>query len=402
VAININKAPTVTTVTINGGPFTYTGSAITPATVTITGAGGLNLTPAASYVNNINAGTATASYSYEESANHLASSDSKTFEIGKANATIDVIAKTVTYDGTAHGATGTAKGVMGEDLAGLNLGATFTDVPGGTANWTFTGGMNYKDQSGNVAITINKADATVNVIGYTGVYDALPHGASGTATGVGGVDLSSGLNLGSTFTDVPGGTANWTFTGGTNYKDQSGSVAIVINKADATVNVTGYTGVYDALPHGASGIATGVGGADLSSGLNLGATFTDVPGGTANWTFTGGTNYKDQSGSVAITINKADATVNVIGYNGVYDALPHGASGTATGVGGVDLSAGLNLGATFTDVPGGTANWTFTGGTNYKDQSGSVAIVINKAPTVTTVTINGGPFTYTGSAISPA
>ncbi|MET3543226.1 hypothetical protein ABID22_003969, partial [Pontibacter aydingkolensis] len=35
-----------------------------------------------------NAGTATASFSYAETANHLASSDSKTFTIGKANATI--------------------------------------------------------------------------------------------------------------------------------------------------------------------------------------------------------------------------------------------------------------------------------------------------------------------------
>ena len=56
----------------------------------------------------------------------------------------------------------------------------------------------------------------MNVTGYTGTYDAQPYGASGTASGVGGVDLSEGLNLGATFTDVPGGTANWTFTGGTN------------------------------------------------------------------------------------------------------------------------------------------------------------------------------------------
>ncbi|WP_211315916.1 hypothetical protein, partial [Algoriphagus ratkowskyi] len=74
----------VTTVTITGAPFTYTGSAITPATVSVTGAGGLSLTPAPVYVNNTNAGTATASYIYAESANHFASSDSEDFTIGKA------------------------------------------------------------------------------------------------------------------------------------------------------------------------------------------------------------------------------------------------------------------------------------------------------------------------------
>lgn len=39
----------------------------------------------------------------------------------------------------------------------LNLGASFTNAPGGTAYWTFSGGQNYNDQSGSVAITINKA-----------------------------------------------------------------------------------------------------------------------------------------------------------------------------------------------------------------------------------------------------
>jgi Ca2+-binding RTX toxin-like protein len=151
----------------------------------------------------------------------------------------------------------------------------------------------------------------VLVSGYTGTYDAAAHGATGSATGVGGVDLSGGLNFGASFTDAPGGTANWTFTGGTNYNDQSGSVAIVINKAEAVVLVSGYTGTYDAAAHGATGSATGVGGVDLSGGLNFGASFTDAPGGTANWTFTGGTNYNDQSGSVAIVIAKADLTINV-------------------------------------------------------------------------------------------
>ncbi|MCZ8162968.1 MAG: hypothetical protein O9275_20080, partial [Microcystis sp. LE19-196.1B] len=191
----INKAPTVTTVTINGGPFTYIGSAIEPATVTVTGAGGLSLSPSANYSNNVNAGTATASYSYSESPNHLGSSDSKTFEIGKANATIDVQGKTVTYDGTAHGATGTAKGVMGDDLAGLDLGASFTNVPGGTANWTFTDvAGNYNNASGSVAIKINKAPTvtTVTINGgpftYTG--SAITP-ATVSVTGAGGLNLTT-------------------------------------------------------------------------------------------------------------------------------------------------------------------------------------------------------------------
>ena len=77
---------------------------------------------------------------------------------------------------------------------------------------------------------------------------------------------------------------------------------------DERGHVTGYTGTYDGLAHGATGSATGVQGEDLS-GLDLGATFTDAPGGTATWTFDGGTNYNDQTGTVAVTIARANATV---------------------------------------------------------------------------------------------
>jgi hypothetical protein len=70
----------------NGGPFPYTGLPLTPATVLVTGAGGLSLTPTASCANNVNAGTATASYSYAGDANHDANSNSGDFTIGNESA----------------------------------------------------------------------------------------------------------------------------------------------------------------------------------------------------------------------------------------------------------------------------------------------------------------------------
>ena len=48
------------------------------------------------------------------------------------------------------------------------------------------------------------------------------------------------------------------------------------------------------------------------SGLDLGASFTNVPGGTATWTFTDATgNYNNATGTAAIVITKANATVVV-------------------------------------------------------------------------------------------
>jgi hypothetical protein len=88
VTLTVNKAATITTVTMAAGPFPYTGSPQTPATVLVTGAGGLSLTLTPTYADNTNAGTAKASYSYTGDANYLASSDSKTFTIGKFPLTI--------------------------------------------------------------------------------------------------------------------------------------------------------------------------------------------------------------------------------------------------------------------------------------------------------------------------
>ena len=148
-----------------------------------------------------------------------------------------------------------------------------------------------------------------------------PHGASlDHATGIGGVDLSGGVALGSSFTDVPGGTADWTFSYA-NYNDQSGGAAIDISKADVTVSVTPYNVTYDATAHTATGTVSAVGPVNQSD-LNLGGT-THTSAGTYNkdpWTFTDTTgNYNNTSGAVDDAIAQAVATVAVTGYTGVYD-----------------------------------------------------------------------------------
>jgi hypothetical protein len=59
-----------------------------------------------------------------------------------------------------------------------------------------------------------------------------------------------------------------------------------------------------------------------------------VPWAGRHWTFTGGTNYNDATGDVAIVINKANATINGTPYHLTYDGNSHMATGTATGVKG--------------------------------------------------------------------
>ena len=131
----------------------------------------------------------------------------------------------------------------GETLGGLDLGASFTNVPGGTAYWVFrdvTGNYNYA--RGRVPIDIKKANpTTTGISGYTGTYDGDAHGASGFVTGVKGETLG-GLDLGASFTNVPGGTANWIFTDVTgNYNNASGSVGIAVGKAPLSVTANNQT-----------------------------------------------------------------------------------------------------------------------------------------------------------------
>ena len=102
-------------------------------------------------------------------------------------------------------------------------------------------------------VTINKAAAIVTVTGYAGVFDGNAHGATGSAKGVLNENLSSLLNLGNSFTGVPGGSAHWVFAGNTNYNTQSGDVAITINAWSLTgfyQPVTMTVGVFNTVKGG--------------------------------------------------------------------------------------------------------------------------------------------------------
>src|SRR6058998_70293 len=193
---------------------------------------------------------------------------------------------------------------------------------------------------------IDQATASISVTPYHVTYDATAHTASGTATGVGGVNLSADLTLSGT-THTSAGTYSadsWTFTDPTgNYKNVAATtITDQIDQATASITVTPYHVTYDATAHTASGTATGVGGVNLSADLTLSGT-THTSAGTYSadsWTFTDPTgNYKNVAATtVTDQIDQATASITVTPYHVTYDATAHTASGTATGVGGVNLS----------------------------------------------------------------
>src|SRR5205807_177507 len=211
----------------------------------------------------------------------------------KANAPIDVTPYSLTYDGNPHTATGTATGVKGETLSGLDLSGTTHTSAGTYATdvWTFTDVTgNYNNAAGTVADSIAKANATISVAPYNVVYDGNAHTAAGSATGVKGEALT-GLDLAGT-THANAGTYadGWTFTDVTgNYNNATATVADSIAKAGASITVTPYSVTYDGSAHSATGSVLGVKGETLS-GLDLSAT-THTSAGTYvdPWTFTDAT-----------------------------------------------------------------------------------------------------------------
>jgi hypothetical protein len=271
---------------------------------------------------------------------------------------------------------------------------------------------------------ITKADATISVIAYQSIYDGGSHTATGSAVGVEAsnpADLSSLLHLsGTTHTDAGDYTSDsWTFDGNGNYNSGTGNVHDVIDKADARITVSPYSLTYDGNAHSAIGSATGVERptpADLTSLLLLTATSHtdagDYPGDT--WTFAGNRNYKAANGTIDDHISRATpvVTVSFTPATVTYDGNPHPALTTAIGVSNSVLSATdgttsiayLQGGNVLAGIPTDASNYTAsahfaTSNPNYTDADSTqnASLTINKADSVTTVSVAGGTsFTYDG------
>lgn len=278
----------------------------------------------------------------------------------------------------------TANWIQSFDTANVGTGKVLT--PSGTIN-DGNDGLNY-----NVTFVttdtgvINQANAPVTITNIIQDYNGTPRSVSIVTT-------PENLNFNVTYTGIgdtvygPSGLAP--IDAGTYQVDAeivleenytgSDSKTLTVNKVDAAITVNGFNGIYDGAAHGATGSAIGVNEEDLSEGLNLGLTFTNVPGGSAEWTFNGGTNYNNASGSASIVINKADATIMVTPYNVTFDGEVHVATGSASGVNDEALS-GLDLFNT-AHISVGIYNedqWVFTDETgNYNDESGTITDIIN-------------------------
>ena len=322
--------------------------------------------------------------------NYAISYEPGIYTVTPASLTVTATSESKTYGQTASLAY-TENGLVNSDTitgvtetsAGAASTAPVGSYPITISNAVGTGLSNYTVTYVNGTLTVTPATASVVVTPYDVTYNGQPHTVSGKATGVNGVTLlASDLNLtGTTHTNAGTYTDTWTFTD-PNYVSQSGTVTDIITspaKANATIHVTGYDVTYNGLAHSATGMATGVGGVNLTSYLTIHSTHTNAGVYTDTWTFSD-PNYISQSGKVTDIINKTNAYIIVSPYNVAFNGRAHIATGIAIGVNGKALP-GLNLGGT---VHLGGYNttylydrWTFTDTTgNYNSTSGVVVDVI--------------------------
>jgi hypothetical protein len=267
-----------------------------------------------------------------------------------AGATINVTGYSVTYDSNSHTATGTAMGVLRENLsADLNLSAT-THTAAGTYNadaWSFHDPLgNYQDASGTVTDTIANRDLYVTATANSKTYGQTASDA-GTITGVQGAD---GITAAFSSTGDPAAAPvagspyaiSTTLSDPTNklgnYTVHETEALLTVTPASATINVTGYSVTYDSNSHTATGTAMGVFSENLSADLNLSAT-THTAAGTYNadtWTFHDPLgNYQDASATVTDIIAKRDLYVTANANSKTYGQTASD-TGTITAVQGAD------------------------------------------------------------------
>jgi hypothetical protein len=218
--------------------------------------------------------------------------------------------------------------------------------------------------------TINKIDAAVTVTGYNVPYDGTQHTASATATGLNGASVGSFTLTGTQHTNAGTYTADaWSFSGGTNYNDKSGTVSDSIAKAtpSVTVSFTPSTVMYDANSHAAAAAVTGVGGVNLSGHGALSVTYTPganvVPVNAGNYLasahFTSSdTNYSDGDSATqaSLVVNKATLTVTADNKSMVLHGTVPALTFQISGFKGTDTASVLTTQPTCTTTGTPTSN----------------------------------------------
>ena len=420
--------PAASTVTVNcPASVVYNGSAQTPCTATITGAGGLNSTVALAsgdYSNNTNVGTATASYTYTGDANHSSATSSNSFGITQRAETLTASSGSITYGGSFTAGYAFNPTLPNGDLTTAPTCAVYATADTLFANpltGTFDAGSYVTHCSGAVVsanIALTYADGTLTVAQASStsvitcnptsvVYNAVPQTpCSVTVTGAGGLNITT-LPTYANNTNVGTATASYTYSGDANHTGSTATpVTFTITKASSTTTVNCPTSVvYTGTAQTPCTVTVTDGGAlNLTFDANYSAN-TNVGTVTASYSWPGDATHDPSSGSATFAITPAASTVTVncpasVVYNGSAQT-PCSVTITAPGISTTATPTYTNN----TNVGTATASYTYAGTANVNGSTGSATFAITKAsvtitassPAAITYGANVPAITYTSS-----
>ena len=257
----------------------------------------------------------------------------RTLTIESSDVTAEITATDKVYDGsTDAGYTCEVVGAdVGDDVdcdgdhpASFDTADAGTDktvtATGLTLSGGDSGGYNLTNNSDTDLADITKADPDCTVTGYSGTYDGDSHGADGSCAGVN----DEGPWPGSTSATPSPTSPAAPRTGPSPTK----AATTQTTTAPSRSRSQGRPRLHGRRATRAPTTATPTGRADRARASTTRApwpastsanSFTNVPGGTANWSFTDQSgNYTNDDGSVQIEISKADPDCTVTGYSGTY------------------------------------------------------------------------------------
>lgn len=274
------------------------------------------------------------------------------YNITKKNGTLTITAASIpitvtaddaskTYDGTSltkntYTSSGTL--VSGDTLQ-VVISGTITDfgtTPNVLSSVKVMNGLvdvteNYNITKNNGTLTINKKDVTITVDDKSKVFGQSDPTFTGNVVGVvAGDDLgvsyirtNAGVESVGTYPDVL--SANYTANANYNVTIIKGDFQITPATA-APLSVTGYTGTYDALPHGVT--VTGQVPGDLVeysldqvTWVEINPQFTNVSTTTV-YVRTTNPNYTGRTGSAVVKINARPLEVTAASDDKLYDGTP--------------------------------------------------------------------------------
>lgn len=309
----IAKAASTTTV-LGGGSIEYDGNSH-GATVSVTGAGGLSLTPAPTYSCgappiDVTITPCTASYSYIGDSNHEPSLGSTDISITGKPASVTPDAASKTYGETDPAFSGTLTGFLPAE----GISAIYSRTGGNTVSgspYTISATLSPAEKLGNYNITYNTANFTINPKAASvtpnpasKVYGTGDPAFTGTLAGFLGADNVTAVYARTTGETVPGSPYTISATlspAGVlgNYSITYNTAAFTITKATATVTLGNLSHVYDGTPKSASATTT-------PPGLTVTFTYngdSTAPTAVGSYTVVGTINNANYEGSNSGTMN---------------------------------------------------------------------------------------------------